>query len=52
MEMETTEERDAALPSHCFDCGVVLMGGATEHKPECSIRKLIEENFPKHRDKK
>jgi hypothetical protein len=32
-----------ALPSHCGDCGVLLMGGATQHKPSCSIRRMIEE---------
>jgi hypothetical protein len=31
----------------CFDCGAVLTGGMTEHKPDCSIRKLIEKNFGK-----
>jgi hypothetical protein len=35
------------LPSHCFACGVHLMGGATVHKPGCAIRKLIEENIPR-----
>ena len=30
------------LPTHCFDCGVYLMGGATVHEPDCSIQKLIE----------
>jgi len=33
-------------PTHCFDCGVYLMGGATQHKPECSIRKMVEELMP------
>ena len=31
------------LPSFCFDCGAYLMGGATQHKPGCSILALIEE---------
>lgn len=31
------------LPTHCGSCGVVLMGGATEHKPGCEILKLIDE---------
>jgi hypothetical protein len=30
------------LPTHCVDCGAVLMGGATKHKPGCSIGRLIE----------
>lgn len=29
------------LPSHCFDCGCYLMGGATEHKPGCCIGDMI-----------
>jgi len=32
-----------ALPTHCYDCGVILMGGATEHREGCEIRRLIEE---------
>lgn len=31
------------LPTHCYSCGVYLMGGATEHKPDCEVRRLIEE---------
>ena len=34
------------MPTHCFDCGVLLMGGATQHKPGCAILALIEEHFP------
>lgn len=34
---------DNLLPTHCFDCGVYLMGGATRHKTGCSILKLIED---------
>ena len=30
------------LPTHCYDCGAYLMGGATVHKPDCSIRDMIE----------
>ncbi len=25
------------LPSHCAECGVLLMGGATVHKKDCSL---------------
>jgi hypothetical protein len=25
------------FPTHCFDCGVVLMAGATRHKPTCVL---------------
>ena len=28
--------------NYCFDCGARLMGGATEHKPACAIRQLID----------
>jgi hypothetical protein len=31
------------LPSYCFDCAVYLMGGATQHKPGCSVLAVIEE---------
>lgn len=31
------------LPTHCYSCKVVLMGGATKHKPDCEVRQLIEE---------
>jgi hypothetical protein len=34
------------LPVFCEWCGVLLMGGATVHMPDCEIRKLIEEHFP------
>jgi hypothetical protein len=34
---------DLVMPAYCFDCGVFLMGGATQHKPGCSILKLIQE---------
>lgn len=33
------------FPSHCADCGVLLMGGATEHKQGCSFRALVEKYF-------
>ena len=33
------------LPTHCYSCGAYLKGSLTEHKPECAIRKLIEEHF-------
>lgn len=32
-----------ALPSHCWDCGTFLMGGATKHKPGCAVQRLIDE---------
>jgi hypothetical protein len=35
------------LPMHCAFCGAQLMGGATVHKEDCEIRKLIEETFGK-----
>jgi hypothetical protein len=31
---------------YCVFCGVPLFGGATVHKPDCEIRKLIKEHFP------
>ena len=31
------------LPETCFSCGAYLMGGATEHKEGCEVRKLIED---------
>ena len=31
------------LPTHCFDCGVYLEGGATRHKASCAIKRMIEE---------
>lgn len=34
------------LPTHCVCCGALLMGGDTVHKPECPIRRLIEDSFP------
>ena len=34
------------LPSHCWDCGVVLKGGATRHKEGCYILDLIRQHFP------
>jgi len=40
------EPFEIELPTHCAGCGAYLMGGATEHTPECPIRKLIEEQFP------
>jgi hypothetical protein len=33
---------DWTLPTNCEACGVYLMGGATEHKPGCPIRQVIE----------
>lgn len=30
------------LPTHCYDCGVYLMGGATIHKPDCEVQRLID----------
>lgn len=35
------------MPSHCFCCGVLLEGGATQHKEGCAVRQLIEKYFPK-----
>jgi hypothetical protein len=32
-----------SLPRYCYSCGAYLMGGATEHKPDCEIRRMIEE---------
>ena len=29
-------------PTHCYSCGVVLLGGATRHHPTC---QLVEENI-------
>ena len=40
------------LPTHCYDCGAYLMGGATEHKPWCSIRKIGEERTTMTRTEK
>jgi len=34
------------LPTHCFDCGVILMGGATKHKDDCGILAIIRQHFP------
>jgi len=31
------------LPETCAWCGVVLMGGATQHKPGCAILAMIAE---------
>lgn len=47
----TTRERlldkmEYQLPDNCLCCGAVLMGGATVHKLDCEIRKLIEANYP------
>lgn len=41
------DEMKFRLPDNCLFCGVVLMGGATVHKPDCEIRELIEEYFKK-----
>lgn len=40
-------EKKFVLPTHCMACGVYLMGGATIHKQDCTVRKLIEEHFPR-----
>ena len=34
------------LPTHCLWCGVVLMGGATKHQPECWLSALRD--WPAH----
>lgn len=34
-----------SLPTHCFSCGVVLMGGATQHLPLCEIGWIIRRAF-------
>lgn len=33
------------LPTHCYWCGVYLMGGATRHKPDCEIEKMLRKMF-------
>jgi hypothetical protein len=33
------------LPTHCVACGVPLRGGATKHKPDCSILAMIRSEF-------
>lgn len=33
------------MPRYCYSCGVYLMGGATEHKPDCEVLRLIQEAF-------
>ena len=33
------------LPTHCYACGVLLMGGATKHLAHCEIRRLIEQTM-------
>lgn len=38
------------LPTFCLYCGALLQGGATVHKEDCQIRKLIEETFGKQSD--
>lgn len=35
--------QNAPMPSHCADCGVYLMGGATEHREGCSFKQLIDQ---------
>lgn len=40
------------LPSHCYDCGAYLMGGATRHKRKCSILKMIKQAAGKGKKKK
>lgn len=40
-------DQTPGLPSHCYSCGAFLMGGATEHAPDCDFRRLIESAFPK-----
>jgi hypothetical protein len=39
--MDWVEQKQ--LPNYCFDCGAFLKGGATEHKPECTILGLIHD---------
>ena len=34
-----------AFPNYCGDCGAALVGGLTEHKPDCWIRQMIAETF-------
>jgi len=31
------------LPTYCYSCGVYLMGGATQHKPDCEVQALIDD---------
>lgn len=33
------------LPTHCEDCGAILMGGATKHKPDCAFQAIIDRHF-------
>lgn len=47
LNAELTRFTAFSMPSHCFDCGALLMGGATRHKPGCSITGLIAEHFPR-----
>lgn len=35
--------RGTTLPSYCSWCGVLLRGGATEHKEGCELLKLIRD---------
>jgi len=44
-------EKEFTLPIYCMCCGALLQGGATKHLDDCSIRKLIEEHFPKRAGK-
>jgi hypothetical protein len=37
------------LPTHCCDCGALLMGSLTEHKEGCRILAVILEHFPNWR---
>ena len=34
------------LPNYCYSCGAYLMGGATQHKPDCEIQRLIDSAMP------
>ncbi len=37
------------LPSHCLWCGAYLMGGATQHEPDCRFLKMMEEALEESR---
>jgi len=37
------------LPTYCLRCGALLKAGATVHKSDCPVRKLIEEMVPNGR---
>ena len=40
------EDKHYYEPTHCYSCGVYLMGGATKHRPGCEVLRLIEQAFP------